>query len=223
MQTEGNAKSSGAWEVRRCIKVPALTHSADAMALAIGACASSPPIHYFSLDDGRPTTMGSPDGPHVVITQVNLPDLIDRPQLIIRTVGHQLRLDDQYEWAEPLRLQVPRVIARHLGQALDSSRVIALPIDAQSFDPDFKVMLDIQRLQVISGKYVELDALWRVKPRNGRTIFERSLILADIEVTTQPGGDYTEAVAAQNRALQSLATHIASGIVRWQKARMGKS
>lgn len=185
--------------------------------LTLGACASSPPIHYFSLDDGKPTPMGSPAGPHVVVTEVNLPELVDRPQLIIRTAGHQLQLDDQYTWAEPLRRQVPRVIARHLGQALDSSRVFALPIDAQRFDPDFKLMLDFQRLEVISGKYVELDAVWRVEPRAGRIFFGRSLIFAGIEPAKEPGGKYAEAVAAQNRALQSLTTNIAAGITGWLK------
>ncbi len=185
--------------------------------LTLGACASSPPIHYFSLDDGKPTPMGSPAGLHVVVTQVNLPELIDRPQLVIRTAGHQLQLDDQYEWAEPLRRQVPRVVARHLGQALDSSRVFALPIDAQSFDPDFKLMLDIQRLEVISGKYVELDAVWRVEPRAGKIFFGRSLVLTGIEPAKEPGGNYAEAVAAQNRALQGLTTNIAAGIAGWLK------
>jgi uncharacterized lipoprotein YmbA len=161
--------------------------------------------------------MGSPVGLHVVVMQVNLPDLVDRPQLVIRTEGHQLRLDDQYAWAEPLRRQVPRVVARHLGQALDSSRVFALPIDAQSFDPDFKLMLDIQRLEVISGKYVELDAVWRVEPRHGRTFFGHSQVLAGIEPATEPGDNYAEAVAAQNRAWQSLATNIAAGIAGWLK------
>ena len=181
------------------------------LTLAVCACASSPPVHYFSLDDGGPTVQGSQDGPRIAVTQVNLPDVIDRPQLVVRTAGHQLRLDDQYEWAEPLRRQIPRVIARHLGEALDSGRVVALPIDAQNFDADFKVMLDIQRMEVISGQKVDLDVVWRVEPRNGKIFFGRSQISEKIETTTGPG-TYEAAVAAQSRALKGAAVNIAAGI-----------
>lgn len=183
--------------------------------LALGACASSAPIHYFSLDDGSPAAIRPLNGFSVAVTQVNLPDVIDRPQLVVRTAKHQLRLDDQHEWAEPLRRQLPRVIARHLGAALDSGRVFALPVDAQSYDPDFKVMLDIQRLEVISGECVELDAVWRVEPRNGKAFFGRSVVQEDIQTMTEPGGGYAMAVAAQNRALRRLAKNIVSEIARW--------
>lgn len=181
---------------------------------ALGACASSPPIHYFSLDDERPTAVGSPVGVRIAVTQVNLPDLIDRPQLVVRSVGHQLRLDDQYEWAEPLRRQIPRVIARDLGEALDSGRVVALSIDAQDFDPDFKVMLDIQRLEFVAGQGVDLDVVWRVESRDHQTYLGRILVREPVEATTEPN-DYQAAVTAQRRALRSAAANIASGIANW--------
>jgi uncharacterized lipoprotein YmbA len=179
--------------------------------LAVSACASSPPVRYFSLDDGRPTAVGSPTGLRIAVTQVNLPDLVDRPQLVVRTAGHQLRFSDQDEWAEPLRRQIPRVIARDLGEDLDSGRIVALPFDAQDFDPDFKVMLDIQRLDVISGQGVDLDVVWRVEPRDGNTVFGRSLVWETIDTTAEPGG-YQAAVAAESRAFRGVAANIAAGI-----------
>jgi len=185
-----------------------------ALTLAAGACASSPPIHYLSLDDGQPAAAGSPIGVSVAVTQANLPDLIDRPQLVVRSSGHQLQISEQYEWAEPLRRQVPRVIARDLGAALDSGRVVALPIDAQDFDPDFKVMLDIQRLDVVAGQGVDLDVVWRVEPRDGRTFFGRSMVRQAIETTSGPG-DYPALVAAENLALRAVAANIAEGIKGW--------
>ncbi|HTY99336.1 MAG TPA: PqiC family protein, partial [Rhodocyclaceae bacterium] len=128
-------------------------------------CAGSPPVRYFALDDGLPTTLGAEDGPRVAITQVNLPDLIDRPQLVMRVGGNQVKVSDQDRWGEPLRRQLPRLLARDVGIVLGSGRVVALPVDVERFDMDFRVSVDIQRLDVVSGRWVELDAIWRVEPR----------------------------------------------------------
>jgi len=188
-----------------------------ALALAVSACATSTPVHYLSLDDGRPTQPGSPSGLRVAVTQVNVPEFVDRPQLVVRTDGHQLRMDDQYEWAEPLRVQIPRVFARYLGEALNSGRVVALPLDAQNFELDFKVMLDIQRFEVIAGQGVELDVVWRVEARDGRYFFGRSLAREAIETTKAAVGDYANVLSAENRALQRTAKQVASGIAGWLK------
>lgn len=185
--------------------------------LALGACTSSPSIHYLSLDDGQPATVGSPMGLSVAVTQVNLPELIDRPQLVVRSSGHQLQLSDQYEWAEPLRRQIPRLIARGLGKALDSGRVVALPVDAQDFDPDFKVVLDVQRLEVIAGQCVDLDVVWRVDTRDGKAFFGRSLVQEPIETASEADG-YQAAVAAESRAFRSVSANIALGITDWLNA-----
>lgn len=187
-----------------------------ALTLVLGACASSPPVQYFSLDDGQPRDVGSPSGLRVAVTQVDLPEAVDRPQLVIRTAGYQLRLDDQYEWVEPLRRQIPRVIARDLGEALDSGRVVALEMDGQDFDLDFKVMLDVQRLEVTSGQGVDLDVVWRVEPRDGKSFIGRSVVRQPIETTREPG-DYQALVAAERCAFQRVAAQIASAITHWSK------
>lgn len=191
------------------------------LSLTVAACASSPPVHYLSLDDGRPAPLGSPGGFRVAVTQVNLPDLIDRPQLVVRIAGHRLRIDEQYEWAEPLRRQIPRVIAGYLGGALDSARVVALPIDAQNFDLDFKVMLDVQRFEVIAEERVDIDVVWRVEARDGKSSFGRSVVREVIDTTTDSGDDYANAMTAANRALQSAAKDVASAIVQWGDLKSG--
>jgi len=185
-----------------------------ATGLMLGACATSVPVHYFSLDDGQPTSVGSPIGLRVAITQVNLPEIVDRPQLVVRSDNHQLQLSSQYEWAEPLRQQIPRLVARDLSEALNSGRVVALAIDAQDVEVDFRVVLDVQRLEVVAGKWVDLDVLWRLYARDGRSFIGRSVVRQDIEPTGRPG-DYQATVAAQRRAWRGVAKNVAEGIFSW--------
>jgi uncharacterized lipoprotein YmbA len=179
-------------------------------AAALVGCSGSAPIRYFSLDDGESPAPGSANGPRVAIVQVNLPELVDRSQLVVRASGHRLRICDQDRWAEPLRRQIPRLLARDLGVALDSGRVVTLPIDARNFDADFKLSLDIQRLEAVLDRGVELDAVWRVETRDGRTSFGRTRVLESIV----PGDDVHAAmVASQRLAFLGLARQLAKELV----------
>lgn len=182
------------------------------LSLGLSACASSPPLRYYALDDARPMTMGLPDGVSVAIMQVNLPELVDRPQLVVRSVDHRVQLSDNDRWAEPLRRQVPRLLARDLGVALDSGRVVALGVDAREFDIDFRVVVDVQQLEVVSGQRVELDAVWRVERRNGRAAFGRSQVLERLGDKAAPD-DHAAAVDAQRKAFGTLAKDIAAKII----------
>lgn len=71
-------------------------------------------------------------------------------------------------------------------------------------------MLNIQRFNVIAKQEVELDVLWRVEAQNGSSFVGRSLIREVIETTGS--SDYTNALAAKNRALQTTAKQVASEI-----------
>jgi uncharacterized lipoprotein YmbA len=181
------------------------------LSLGLGACASSPPLRYYSLDDGRPMAVGLPNGVSVAIMQVNLPELVDRPQLVVRSDGHRVQLSENDRWAEPLRRQVPRLLARDLGVALDSGRVVALSVDAREFDIDFRVVVDVQHLEVVLGQRVELDAVWRVERRNGRPVFGRSQLVEGLSDKAAPD-DHAAAVNAERKVFRTLAKNIAARI-----------
>jgi uncharacterized lipoprotein YmbA len=181
------------------------------LSVGLCACASSPPLRYYALDDGRPMAAGMPNGVSVAIMQVNLPELVDRPQLVLRSDGHRVQLSENDRWVEPLRRQVPRLLARDLGVALDSGRVVALGVDTREFEIDFKVVVDVQHLEVVLGQRVELDAVWRIVRRNTRPVFGRSQLVQEIG-DTATSGDYAAAVNAERIAFGTLAKNIATKI-----------
>ena len=81
----------------------------------LGGCASTPAPVFYTLDNGieQPGPQGAT--PSIVITQTNLPELIDRPQLVTRMANNQVRINEQQRWGEPLRRAIPRVLAMELG------------------------------------------------------------------------------------------------------------
>lgn len=189
----------------------------------LAACASSPLPVYYTLDAGSSLPPPAGREPSVIITQITVPDWIDRPQLVTRTAGHQIRISELERWAEPLRRAIPRVLASEMGQLLDSSRVVALPTDGQRVAADFRLSLDVQRLEAVEGVGVDVDLIWRLEPRRGEAIVGRSVIHeatreATREVTTAaagnaPGQGALEAlVAAHRRALAGVAAQIVDQI-----------
>lgn len=176
----------------------------------LAGCAGTPAPTYYTLDQGAPDFQGQrPKGlmPSIVITQISLPDLIDRPQLVIRTADNQVRVSELQRWAEPLRRQIPRVLADDLGVLLGSSRVASVPFDGQGFNADFRLLLDIQHLEAKAGEGATVDVIWRLEPRKGQSVFGRSQVREAVV-----GNDPAGLVAAQRRALAAVAAEIAAGV-----------
>lgn len=180
----------------------------------LGACGTTPPPAYYSLDDGAMSVAVRGATPRVAIVQAKLPDAVDRPQLVIRRGANRLQLSEQRRWAEPLRYEIPRVLADDLGRLLDSSRVAALPVDAQRFAADFTVQLDVQRLDLVEGQGADLDLMWLLESPQGRVSVGRSTLREPLAGSGGAGDDPAALVAALRRALDRAAADIASEIRR---------
>src|SRR5207244_12561513 len=94
------------------------------------------------------------------------PASVDRPQLVVRVGTNQVAVLDDHRWAEPLRDGIPRVVAENLAQLLGARQVVSYPNNV-SFDPEYRVLLDIQRFESMPGQTVTIDALWTVRPPSG--------------------------------------------------------
>lgn len=184
-------------------------------ALLLAACGTTPKASLYTLDDGRPGGQGN--GPSVLLLSASLPELLDRPQLVLRGPDQRILLSEQQRWAEPLRSGIARSIAADLGRLLASSRVAALPNGAPHFDADFRLTLHVQRLEAQVGRGVDLDLLWTLQPRQGKELLGRSQVheplAAGSETMTGDGGA-AALVAAQRRALSQAAAEIAAAIQR---------
>lgn len=188
------------------MKIQNLVCSVALLTLLVG-CASSPPTRYFTLSDGDAGALPQGLTPSIVITQTTLPELIDRPQLIIRQSDNLVIVDELQRWAEPLRRDIPRVVANELGRQLSSSRVLSLPIDGQNFDADYRLLIDVQRLEAIVGQGAQVDIMWRLISRQGKLITGRSNLRESIATH-----DTESLVSAQRRLLKAVAVEIAKSL-----------
>lgn len=181
------------------------------IAAVLVGCGSSPPTHYYTLTAVAPASGGNSEKGSaeysVSVGPVTLPEMVDRPQLVVRVGANQVALVDQHRWAEPLTSEIPRVIAENLSQLLGARQVVTFSQNLVR-DPEYRVLVDIQHFDSMVGQTVTIDALWTVRrasggePRTGR-----SLVQEPIE-----GDGYDALVAAHGRALATVSGHIAESI-----------
>jgi len=79
----------------------------------LGGCASSPQPTFYTLTSARAQERTQADVPAAIaIGPVAVPEMVDRPQLVLRVSATQVRLDEFARWAEPLKRQIPACSAR---------------------------------------------------------------------------------------------------------------
>jgi len=176
---------------------------------AASGCARSPKVNFYTLSAMAPET-ASP-ATHlgaVAVGPVTLPELVDRPQLVIRVAAGRVDIVETDRWAEPLKSEIPRLLAENLARLLRPARVSTID-QSESRDAEYRVLVDIQRFESIPGEGVEIDALWSVRrsaagaaPRRGRPQVREPAA----------GAGYDALVAAHGRALAAISSDIAKAL-----------
>jgi uncharacterized lipoprotein YmbA len=189
----------------RC-SITGMTTLCLAVALLAG-CSSSPRVTFYTLNIAATNEAPAPSLNSVAIGPITLPDLLDRPQLVVRTSTNRVDILETHRWAESPKSEIPRIIAADLGILLEPARVSTYPQNA-GLEADYRVLLDIQRFDMTAGEGVGLEALWSVRssdggvPKTGRT------------VVCEPAGaaGYDALVAAQSRALAAVSRDLAQAL-----------
>lgn len=177
-------------------------------AALLASCSRSPRITFYTLSTSGPIEPVSGLQESVSVGPVTLPDLLDRPQLVVRTAANQVAILESHRWAESLKSEIPRVIAGDLAAMLKPARVATWQ-QGSSADAGYRILLDIQRLELTEGKGVALDALWSIRTADGSVVQQgRS------DVNQPAASGYAALVAAQSQALTAVSRDLAKALRR---------
>jgi uncharacterized protein len=186
------------------------------LGLVLGGCATSPPAHYYTLAPLQPPTVKSASVPafSVAVGPVITPDLLQRPQIATRTSEHQVSFSDFHKWAGALADETKRVLVVNLNALLAGERA-AVTTDDMAIDPDYRVVVNINRFDGRPGGSVWLNAAWTLKEQKGKMA-----VAVNQAVIEEAVGDqgYPDLVSAQSRAIGQLSRAIAAGIAAARKA-----
>ena len=182
--------------------------------VATTACSSSPTIRYYTLSAetgaGAVAATTRPSGGPYVIDAVSVPDLLDRPQIVLRTSTNAVEVLDYDRWAAPLPDQLERVLAADLSARLGADAVV---------DPGLPTNLRAARRITVS--IVEFDAR-----RDGQSSIEASWVISDANagsradsrifrkrhLASATGHDVQDIAATMSGLVQDIAEDIAATI-----------
>jgi uncharacterized protein len=172
----------------------------------LAGCSRSPRVDFYTLSPVAKLEAASPAAaPTVAVASVTVPDLVDRPQLVVRVDGSRVDILETHRWAEPLKNAIPRLLAENLSRLLGGARVSAYPQNAADAT-DYRVIVDLQRFES-AGSFVLVDALWTIRRSTGATKAGRAQIREP-----NSGQGYDALVATYDRALLSISSDIAGAI-----------
>lgn len=181
--------------------------------LVMSGCASSPRSQFYTLTPAahRSKNPAAVTIPSVAIVSVTIPELVDRPQLVVRSNDAKVELLETHRWAEPLKDALSLTIAENISRLLASDKVSSYP-QVVSLSADYKVYVDV-RLFEFAGDHVELDALWAIRRADDRPAGNGRSRKRE----TVTGSGYDVVVTAFSRGVAGICHDIVQGLKSvWQ-------
>lgn len=185
-----------------------------ALFFLIGCQGATSPVQIYTLAmPEAPAEAANPaktqDAIAVGVGPLELPKMLDRPQIVTRGTGNQLQLNEFHRWGGSLNEDILRVLTEHLSGLLQSNRVMAHPW-AEFFQPDYRVYLVFQRFDGRLGESLVLNSTWTVTDSRGR----QALAVRRSVIREPVAADYESLVEASSRVLEELSRQIAQEIER---------
>jgi len=176
-----------------------------------GCTATSEPSRFYLLNSLSPTEQvrsKSARGLAIGIGPIEIPEYVDRPQIVTRISANELNLTEFHKWAEPLKDNIPQVLADNLSVLLQTDQIAMYPWKRNTAI-DYQATLDITRFDTEPNGHAHLMARWQLFGQDTRTLLatNKSHFTTPIE-----GSDYTAMVSALNQALHDLSRAMAQSI-----------
>ena len=142
--------------------------SAALAGLVFAGCLTSPATRFYVLTPVSPSDAelnaaeGSPvpDRLTIGVRSIELPDELDRPQIVTRTGPNTVRFAEFDRWSASLRDSVMQLVATNLGTLLPGAQLAVYPWPPGT-SVDWHVIVEITRFDCETGGQCALHARWR--------------------------------------------------------------
>jgi uncharacterized protein len=193
----------------RCVVVGALT-----IPLFLGGCGSSRFSKFYTLNPVKSAGTGGKQIPPsdtavtLGIGPIEIPDYLDRPQIVTRTVQNEIDMAEFDRWAGSLKSDMTRVLVENFSVLLPAEKISVVPWNYGG-PFRYRLALSVSRFDATPGENVWLKARWTIFDLEGKKV-----ILSHESNLSEPlsGRDYAAVVAAMSRVLGSVSQDIANAL-----------
>ncbi|MBI5593888.1 MAG: membrane integrity-associated transporter subunit PqiC [Deltaproteobacteria bacterium] len=181
-----------------------------------GCLLKSQPAKYYTLNPLQRLEARPDFTPRFTVSvgPVILPDSLKRPQIAIRTSDNQVGFSEFHKWAGPLKDDVKHILAENIGILL-ADEGATVSTDELLIEPDYRVVVNVNRFDGVPGETAWLNAVWTLKDQKSQKIVAVTQSLYTEKVS---GPGYPDLVNAQSKTLASLSLEIAAEIKKLQKS-----
>jgi len=181
------------------------------LVLLLAACGRSPTTNFYELYvkhatddlvDHKTNSIG------IGVWAVELPALLDRPEIVTRTDRYKIELADFHQWASDLDSNITQLIANELSRRLQTDRVVISPWSNYNKN-DYQVKIDIHRFDGELGSEIVLSGIWSLVNAEGNKELTRETFTFKTQTTDK---NYRDMVAALSKLILRLSEKISNDI-----------
>lgn len=183
------------------------------MSFLMAGCGTSMPAKFYTLTSvaaQKPAEKGDDTAKNmaVAIGPVEIPEYLDRQEIVTRAEQNQLILSEFNLWGGSLKTDVHRVLIENTSYYLAAEGIPVISWKA-GFTEAYRVPVQVVRFDGSLNDSIVLKARWAIAEKEGRSLehFRESNITVPVK-----GGSYGSVVAAMSEALGELSREIAEGI-----------
>ncbi|HLQ69664.1 MAG TPA: PqiC family protein [Gemmatimonadales bacterium] len=190
---------------------------ACAMSIAFAGClGSSRPPRFYTLSQlqGQDRPASTATDPTLAIGPVEIPDYIDRQQIVTRIGANELAVAEFDRWGSSLDNQITGSLVATLRDRLASKQITVAPWRSAilSGGASYRAAVSVSRFDGIPGQSVVLQGRWELIAQSGGK--EESLGVREATVTEKiDAAGYDALVAAMQRALVRFGQQMADTVV----------
>jgi len=188
-----------------------MVRSAGAILALTGCTSISPPTSFHTLNTAPAGVAAIAQRPELSLGlgPIELPEMLKRPQLVIRVNASDVELSEFHQWAGDLEDTMTRTMAGQLMEAMGTEKVAIYPW-ARHRAIDYQMRVDVLRFDGALGGEVVLAGTWTLADGEGR----KEINTRAFSFTENTEGDsHTDLVEAMSRLVAHLSATAAADVV----------
>jgi len=138
----------------------------------LSACMSTSPTQFYVLEPlstPPPSATAAEKKRQIGVGPISIPALLERKQIVTRLPDNSVTIAEFHQWASPLKDNVAQVLAHNLATLQPGDLIRTYPWSAYGA-VDYRVIVDITRLDTHPDRTVNLEANWAIMNEKNHTL-----------------------------------------------------